>query len=163
VRYPFLDPDVVDFCNALPPRLKMLGLRDKLPLRRIAKDLLPAEIGQRPKRPYRAPMTTALFGANAPEYVRDLLSEDMLARYGLVDTAGAVALASKAHRQDGRMAGEREEMALVGVLSLQMLAHAYGDTFQGRVAERQARLEETPIHVLEDRAGADLRPAASVA
>jgi len=163
VRYPFLDPDVVDFCNALPPRLKMLGLRDKLPLRRIAKDLLPAEIGQRPKRPYRAPMTTALFGSGAPEYVRELLSENMLTRYGLVEAAGALALVSKAHRQDGRMAGEREEMALVGILTLQMLAHAYGDTFRYRVAERHAHLEEIPIHVLEDRAGAGHRPAANVA
>jgi asparagine synthase (glutamine-hydrolysing) len=155
VRYPFLDPDVVDFCNALPPRLKMLGLRDKLPLRRIARELLPAEIGQRPKRPYRAPMTTALFGANAPEYVRDLLSESMLARHGLVDTAGACALATKAHRQDGRMAGEREEMALVGILTLQMLAHSYHDAFHQRAADRLAALEGTPIHVLEDRVGAD--------
>ncbi len=168
VRYPFLDPDVVEFCNALPPRLKMLGLRDKLPLRRLAKGLLPAEIGQRPKRPYRAPMTTALFGPDAPEYVRDLLSETMLARYGLADTAGALALAGKAHRQEGRMAGEREEMALVGVLTLQMLAHAYTDSFHQRAAERLAALERAPIHVLEDRlltdpGGADHRPAAHMA
>ncbi len=152
-RYPFLDPDVVDFCNALPPRLKLLGLRDKLPLRRLAGRLLPAEISRRPKRPYRAPMTTALFGANAPDYVQDLLSETMLTRYGLVDTPSALTLVSKARRQEGRMAGEREEMALVGILTLQMLAHAYGDDFSNRAAERFAHHERMPVHVLEDRAG----------
>jgi len=150
VRYPFLDPDVVELCNALPPRVKMLALRDKLALRRLAADLLPAEIGSRPKRPYRAPMTTALFGPDAPDYVRDLLSESMLARYGLVEAAGVAQLATRAHRQEGRMAGEREEMALVGTLTLQMLAHDYLEAFTGKAEEARRRLDAVPTHVLEE-------------
>ena len=150
VRYPFLDPDVGDLCAALPDRVKMLGLRDKLALRRLASRLLPAEIFHRPKRPYRAPMTTALFGAQAPAYVRDLLSQDSLNRYGLVDAAGVAALAAKAHRQDGRMAGEREEMALVGVLTLQMLARHALDELPDRAASLRARLDAAPIHILEE-------------
>ena len=150
VRYPFLDPDVDDLCAALPDRVKMLGLRDKLALRRLASRLLPAEIFNRPKRPYRAPMTTALFGAQAPAYVRDLLSEESLNRYGLVDAAGVAALAAKAHRTDGRMAGEREEMALVGVLTLQMLARHALDELPDRAASLRARLDAAPIHILEE-------------
>jgi len=83
--------------------------------------------------------------------VRELLSEAMLRRYGLVDPTAALALASKAHRQDGRMAGEREEMALVGALTLQLLAHAYQDDFAARAAARLRRLDGTPAHVHEDR------------
>ncbi|AWJ86708.1 asparagine synthase (glutamine-hydrolyzing) (plasmid) [Azospirillum sp. TSH58] len=150
VRYPFLDPEVDDLCAALPDRVKMLGLRDKLALRRVASRLLPAEIFHRPKRPYRAPMTTALFGAQAPAYVRDLLSEESLNRYGLVDAAGVAALAAKAHRTDGRMAGEREEMALVGVLTLQMLARNVLDELPGRASSLRARLDAAPIHILEE-------------
>lgn len=150
VRYPFLDPEVDDLCAALPDRVKMLGLRDKLALRRVASRLLPAEIFHRPKRPYRAPMTTALFGAQAPAYVRDLLSEESLNRYGLVDAAGVAALAAKAHRTDGRMAGEREEMALVGVLTLQMLARNVLDELPGRASTLRARLDAAPIHILEE-------------
>lgn len=150
VRYPFLDPEVDDLCAALPDRVKMLGLRDKLALRRVASRLLPAEIFHRPKRPYRAPMTTALFGAQAPAYVQDLLSEESLNRYGLVDAAGVAALAAKAHRTDGRMAGEREEMALVGVLTLQMLARNVLDELPGRASTLRARLDAAPIHILEE-------------
>ncbi|WP_051340480.1 asparagine synthase (glutamine-hydrolyzing) [Azospirillum halopraeferens] len=157
VRYPFLDPDVVELCNALPDRVKMLGLRDKLALRRLAGRLLPREVGHRPKRPYRAPMTTSLFGPQAPDYVHELLSERALDGFGLVDAAGVAQLAARAHRQEGRMAGEREEMALVGVLTLQMLAHAYREDFRDRATRARGRLEAATLHVLEDHAGA--RPA----
>ena len=150
VRYPFLDPEVDDLCAALPDRVKMLGLRDKLALRRLAARLLPAEIFHRPKRPYRAPMTTALFGAEAPAYVRDLLSEEALNRYGLVDAGAVGALAAKAHRSEGRMAGEREEMALVGVLTLQMLARNTLDELPSRAQAARVTLESAPIHILED-------------
>jgi len=150
VRYPFLDPEVDDLCAALPDRVKMLGLRDKLALRRVAARHLPAEIGHRPKRPYRAPMTSALFGAGAPSYVHDLLSPEALARYGVADATAVTALAEKAHRQDGRMSGEREEMALVGVLTLQMLAHNVFDELPQRVRQQRDALERAEIHVLED-------------
>ncbi len=156
VRYPFLDPAVDDLCAALPDRVKMLGLRDKLALRRLARRLLPAEIVQRPKRPYRAPMTTALFGPDAPAYVRELLSDEALDRFGLVDRAGVATLAGRAHRQDGRMAGEREEMALVGVLTLQMLARQILDELPQRAAALRDRLDRAAIHVLDDQTGAGL-------
>ncbi len=150
VRYPFLDPTVDDFCAALPDRVKMLGLRDKLVLRRVAARHLPAAIGQRPKRPYRAPMTSALFGADAPDYVHDLLAPDALARYGLADAVAVSALAGKAHRQNGVMTGEREEMALVGVLTLQMLAKSVIDELPHRVRQQRDALERAETHVLED-------------
>src|SRR5262249_45360649 len=63
VRYPFLDPDVVDYCARLPPRLKLLGLQDKPVLRRIGVSLLPTQISLRAKKPYRAPVTAVLHGA----------------------------------------------------------------------------------------------------
>lgn len=148
-RYPFLDPEVVTLAGALPGRVKMLGLRDKLVVRRLASRLLPAEIVARPKRPYRAPMTTALFGANAPGYVRGLLAEDALARYGLADAGAVQALAAKAHRQGGAMAGEREEMALVGVLTLQLLARDVLDERPQREATARAALRNAPCHVDE--------------
>jgi len=139
-----------------------LGLRDKLALRRAAKPLLPPSIGARPKRPYRAPMTVALFGEQAPDYVRDLLSPDALDRYGLADARAVTALAARAHARNGHMAGEREEMALVGVLTLQLLARAMTDDFPARADAARHRLDETPIHVLEDRSpGA--RPDSSAA
>ncbi len=134
VRYPFLDPEVVDFCAGLPARMKLCGLRDKVALRNLAASRLPRDIWQRPKQPYRAPMTRALFGAASPDYVEELLSPSYLARFGLVDCGPATKLVDKARRRGGRMSGEREEMALVGLLTLQLMAHLYLESFNTRAA-----------------------------
>ena len=51
-RFPFLDHRVVEFCNRLPPRLKLRGLTEKYLLKRLSRRWLPEEIWRRPKRPY---------------------------------------------------------------------------------------------------------------
>ncbi|HEX8805033.1 MAG TPA: asparagine synthase (glutamine-hydrolyzing), partial [Acidimicrobiales bacterium] len=150
VRYPFLDPGVIDFASGLPTRLKMPGLREKVALRRLAARTLPPEIWQRPKKPYRAPMATQLFGADEPAYVSELLSADSIERLGLVDPTAARLLLDRARKRGGRMAGEREEMALVGALTLQALGQAYLVDFGTRAADARRRLEASAPHVLVD-------------
>ena len=150
VRYPFLDPDVVDFCCGLPGRLKLRGLRDKFVLRRLATRYLPPDICARPKQPYRAPMTRALFANSDHDYVHELLTPRYLERFGLVDPAATQRLADKARQRAGRMSGEREEMALVGVLTLQLLAHHFLERFAHRAAQLHVRLERKRPAVLKD-------------
>jgi asparagine synthase (glutamine-hydrolysing) len=150
VRYPFLDPGVIDFCAGLPTRLKMPGLRDKVALRRLASRTLPADIWQRPKKPYRAPMATELFGPGEPDYVSDLLSDGAVDRLGLVDPKASRLLVDRARARGGHMAGEREEMALVGALTLQALGEAYLVDFPRRAAEARTRLDGVAPHVLVD-------------
>jgi asparagine synthase (glutamine-hydrolysing) len=150
VRYPFLDPGVIDFSAGLPTRLKMPGLRDKVALRRLGSRSLPPEIWQRPKKPYRAPMATQLFGADEPEYVSELLSDAAVDRLGLVDPKASRLLLDRARARDGHMAGEREEMALVGALTLQALGQAYLLDFPGRAADARRRLEGEAPQVLVD-------------
>jgi asparagine synthase (glutamine-hydrolysing) len=60
-RFPFLDHRVVEFCNQLPPHLKLRGLTEKYLLKQAVRDLLPEEIWRRPKRPYRAPIHRSFF------------------------------------------------------------------------------------------------------
>jgi asparagine synthase (glutamine-hydrolysing) len=141
VRYPFLDPEVVALCNALPGRAKRLGLRDKLALRRFAATLLPPEIAGRPKHPYRAPVAPPLFRTGAPAWIADALSPSALAGLGLADPEPSRLLVDKAVRLKGAMGGEREEMALVGLLTLQLLARQFGDEFAGRAARARQALE----------------------
>jgi asparagine synthase (glutamine-hydrolysing) len=155
VRYPFLDPDVVDFCARLPRRLRLRGLFDKVLLRKMGSRHLPADIWQRPKKPYRAPMTQAFFAGRAAGYVDDLLCPAALARLGLVEPAAAGRLVEKARRQKGRMSGEREEMALVGVITLQLLGHFYLERFGHRAQEARRLLDETEASVYCDRLAAD--------
>ena len=155
VRYPFLDPDVVAWASGLPSRLKMPGLRDKVTLRRLAGRTLPPEIWQRPKQPYRAPMTTPLFGPKAPEYGRDLLSPGSIKRLGLLDPGPTDKLVTRAFARDGRMSGEREEMALVGALTLQILGHQFMVDLPQRIATARAALDAVPpaVDVLLDPIG----------
>jgi asparagine synthase (glutamine-hydrolysing) len=158
VRYPFLDPEFVDFCCRLPGRLKLRGLRDKMVLRVLASRHLPREIWDRPKQPYRAPTTVALFDGASGDYVDELLSAKCLERFGLVEAGAAGRLVEKARAKKGRMSGEREEMALVGIITLQLLGHQYLECFADRAAQCRAALAEIRPSVLEDRVGHSLSP-----
>jgi asparagine synthase (glutamine-hydrolysing) len=83
-RFPFLDVRVIEFCNRLPPRLKMQGLTEKVLLKRLGREWLPAEIWQRRKRPYRAPIQRSFFHHPTPDYVRELLSPEVLRSAGFL-------------------------------------------------------------------------------
>jgi asparagine synthase (glutamine-hydrolysing) len=142
---------VIDYCSGLPGRLKLRGLRDKVTLRNLAGHHVPRDIWDRPKQPYRAPMTTVLFNEQTSAYVDDLLSNPCLERFGLVEPGSVGRLVENARRREGRMAGEREEMAVVGVLTLQILAYLYLERFSERAAEQLTVLNELEPDVLEDR------------
>ncbi|MEW6252166.1 MAG: asparagine synthase-related protein, partial [Planctomycetota bacterium] len=143
------------------------GLHDKVALRAFARRRLPADIALRPKRPYRAPTTPALF-AGLDGYVAELLAPAALQSSGLVDSPAAQTLVAKARARHGRMGGEREEMALVGLVTLQLLARQMTVELPGRVAAAVAALDRVPPGVSVDltarcRAGRApaVRPASS--
>lgn len=72
-REPFLDRRLVEFALALPPRMKHREGTGKYVLRRAVRDLLPAEILNRPKQGFGTPMVEWLrgpFGQRAEEAVR---------------------------------------------------------------------------------------------
>jgi asparagine synthase (glutamine-hydrolysing) len=119
-RFPFLDYRVAEFAARTPDDLKLHGLEEKYVLRQAVAPLLPPEIVQRRKVPYRAPVAAALTGPSAPEYVRDLLDPAALADAGVLDPQ-AVAKVVRKCATAGGTAGETEEMALVGSLSIMLL------------------------------------------
>lgn len=122
-RFPFLDVRVTEFCNRLPPRLKMRALREKHLLKAAAGPWLPARIGSRPKRPYRAPIHRSFFHKGAPDYVRELLGERALAGSGLFRPAAVARLVGKI--EAGSPVGETDDMAVAGILSTQLLHHQF--------------------------------------
>ncbi|HSJ54485.1 MAG TPA: asparagine synthase (glutamine-hydrolyzing) [Anaerolineae bacterium] len=127
-RFPFLDHRLVEFCNRLPAGLKLRGLTEKWLLRQLGRKLLPPDIWQRPKRPYRAPIHRSFFGPAAPEYVPELLSEPALRESALFDP-GAVARLERKARQGSRL-NEVDSMALVGILSTQWVYHHFVKGFR---------------------------------
>ncbi|HEY4245781.1 MAG TPA: asparagine synthase (glutamine-hydrolyzing) [Lacunisphaera sp.] len=118
-RYPFLDVRVVEFCASLPPGVKMPALRDKTLLRVAAQRWLPPEITRRRKQPYRAPIHRCFGAADAPGYIAELFSDSALRNSGIFNPISAGRL-YQAVRQ-GRALGETDEMALIGILSTQLL------------------------------------------
>ena len=121
-RLPFLDFRVVEFCNALPSALKLRGLTDKYLLRQLGRKILPPEVWQRPKRPYRAPVHRSFFSPQ-PDYVGELLAPERVGAAGYFNPAAVAQLAGKAAR--GRELSETDDMALAGILSTQLLHHAF--------------------------------------
>lgn len=120
-RFPFLDPHVAEFAAALPERLRVRDIREKYLLRRSLRGLLPPEINNRPKRPYRAPILRPFFGPGAPAYVAEMLAEDRVAATGLFNAPSVAKLAEKAARYAEVGLSESDEMGLVGILSTMLL------------------------------------------
>jgi asparagine synthase (glutamine-hydrolysing) len=126
-RFPFLDRDLISFAAALPPRLKLKVLKEKYLLKEAARELLPASVQRRSKQPYRAPGATAFFSAAATEYVADLLSPDQLRRDGIFDSSAVERLVRKL--RTGSASSASDDMALVGIVSTQLLVHRFINHF----------------------------------
>jgi asparagine synthase (glutamine-hydrolysing) len=89
-------------------------------LRRLARGLVPEEIWRRTKRPYRAPIQACFLSSTAGlEYVDDLLSPEAIRRSEYFNPASVEMLLRKA--RGGTRLGEVDEMALVGILSTQLV------------------------------------------
>ncbi len=127
-RFPFLDEEVMAVANALPAAHKLRVLDEKHVLKHVAEPIVPPEIVARKKQPYRAPNALCFFGAGAPDYVADLLSEASLRDATVFDPVPVARLAAKCRAQaengDGDVSNS-DNMALVGVLSTQLLHHQF--------------------------------------
>ena len=135
-------------------------MNDKIALRKLAARRLPDVISGRRKQPFRAPIGQALFGPEAKGRFDHALSAAALTETGLVDVPIARQLIDKAHRQGGRMASEREEMGLTGILTLSLLSHQFGPGFAERVREAERRLATIPLHFFRDELAEAATPSA---
>jgi asparagine synthase (glutamine-hydrolysing) len=128
-RFPYLDPDVVTFGTSLPERLVMHGMREKVLLRRVGRSLMPAAVWQRPKQPYRAPGADVFVapGDGAADYVNDVLSPSQVRRDGLFNPDAVSRLVRKF--REGKAIGVKDDMALVGILSTQLVMHHFINHF----------------------------------
>ena len=136
-RFPFLDHRVVEFAARLPPQLKMKVLDEKYLLKRCADGLVPPSVRKRTKQPYRAPEGKSFFTGARPEYVDALLSPERLARSGIFDPITVGKLVAK-FRQ-GRAIGIQDNMALVGVISTQLVVDQFVNGFREELAYAERR------------------------
>jgi asparagine synthase (glutamine-hydrolysing) len=137
-RYPFLDHRLVEFASRIPPTMKIRGLREKHILRESVKGLLPANIRQRPKQPYRAPESNSFTGSSAPAYVENQLSPARIDASGYFHS-GAVEKLVKKCRQHPALS-TRDNMAFVGILSTQLWHSEFVKTAKIPSTEYQHRV-----------------------
>ena len=103
-RFPFLDVDLVELANSLPPSYKLRGLDEKHVLKRAAAGLVPDEIIRRPKQPYRAPDALSFVGPEAPDWVAEVMSERAVTDAGVFDPAAVGTAVAQVPEPPGRRA-----------------------------------------------------------
>lgn len=117
-RFPFLDHRLVEFAARIPPQLKIKGLREKHILREAMRELLPPQVGNRPKQPYRAPDAASFVGSNAAAYVEASLSASAVGGAGYFNPRAVEKLRQKC--TSSANPGFRDNAAFVGILSTQL-------------------------------------------
>jgi asparagine synthase (glutamine-hydrolysing) len=121
-RFPFLDANLVELANALPPSFKLRRLDEKHVLKRVAAGLVPDEVLRRPKQPYRAPDALSFVGPGAPGWIGDVVGERAVAGAGVFDPRAVERLWRKCQASGGgEQFSNADNMALVGVLSTGLL------------------------------------------
>jgi asparagine synthase (glutamine-hydrolysing) len=122
-RYPFLDHRLVEFAGRLPASLKIKVLKEKYLLKHCARPFVPRSVVTRTKQPYRAPEGYSFFRNKGQSWFSDMMSEEAIRRAGIFQPGRVQKLVQKF--RENRAAGTRDNMALVGILSTQLLAHHF--------------------------------------
>src|SRR5437899_2428538 len=104
-RVPYLDHEFVEHIAALPPDLKIRGLRTKAILREAVRGLVPREILTRRKMGFPVPVGRWFRGPFAP-LVRDLVLGPRALRRGLFDRSGVERLYAE-HRSGSARHADR--------------------------------------------------------
>jgi len=124
-RFPFLDPQVVDFCTRIPPEYKLNGFTEKSVLKTLAGGLLPAEIVSREKFGFVAQGSPFLLQKKI-EWVEDVLSYEHIKRQGYFNP-DTVAFLKKRYSQPGFTVNPAlEDDLLIVVLTFGLFVDVFG-------------------------------------
>ncbi len=119
-RFPFLDYRVIEFANSIPPNFKMNVLNEKYILKETFKQLLPESIVHRKKQPYRAPINQC-FNRRINSLAVKMFNPKLLMEYGYFDASLVGRMIKKLEKTETEQISAREDMAMVGIASLQLL------------------------------------------
>ncbi|WP_193173814.1 asparagine synthase (glutamine-hydrolyzing) [Nisaea nitritireducens] len=123
-RYPFLDPEVIEWVRTAPPDCLVQDMTEKYPLRRLAAHRLPPEVTKREKFGFVAPSSASLLQDGA-DWVEDLLSHERIKRAGYFD-ADTVERLKTRYRQPGfRLNTTFEPDLLMIVLSFELFRECF--------------------------------------
>jgi asparagine synthase (glutamine-hydrolysing) len=124
-RFPYLDHRVAELAARLPARLRLVGLREKVGLRRATTELVPPTIRDRKKWPYRAPIAAPLLATATGRALFELLDPSHVEAVGIFDSGAVAALTAKLRAQDPGKVSEMDEMAVLAALSTMLLHESF--------------------------------------
>ncbi|MER8844689.1 asparagine synthase (glutamine-hydrolyzing) [Mesorhizobium australicum] len=141
-RFPYLDDDVVALANSLPDAYKLRVLDEKHVLKRAAQPIVPPQVVARTKQPYRAPNALSFVDHDAPDYIREALSDTALRAANVFDPKSVAILLGKCRSNagDGDLSNS-DNMALVGVLSTQILHQQFIASRPGGADKAKLRID----------------------
>ena len=122
IRLPYLDYRIIELLGRVSSKSKISGLNEKTLLKKAFKNIVPDEIVNRPKHPYRAPIKQGLLTGRT-DIIGDVCSETKMKESGLFDYNKVNKLITKLNKFE--RASEFDNMALIGVLSSQVLYDQY--------------------------------------
>jgi asparagine synthase (glutamine-hydrolysing) len=100
--------------------------------------MIPDELVNRAKQPYRAPISRCFFGDHKLDYVEEMLCEAQIRAKGYFDAGKVAHLTAKCRNRGGSLLSERENMALVAILSTQLLDQQFVRDFPSGAAIRHS-------------------------
>jgi asparagine synthase (glutamine-hydrolysing) len=100
VRSPFLDHRVVEFALSLPDRYKIMGAMGKRILQDAFRNVLPAEIYDRPKKGFEVPLLSWFRGSWRSRIEKEYLSDDFISQQDLFDLESIRLIKSKLFSSD---------------------------------------------------------------
>jgi asparagine synthase (glutamine-hydrolysing) len=118
-RYPFLDYRVIEYCMLLPDRYKLNGLTEKFLLKKVMTGKIPESIIKRSKQAYRAPIKSVFLGEDAPEYVREMLSQSYAKKAGVFNYNSFSGVLAKIEKTGN--SSEVDNMVLTSVVTTHLL------------------------------------------
>ena len=125
-RFPFLDRRVVALAESLPSSYKLRVLDEKHVLKRAARDLVPKEILERPKQPYRAPDALSFATPEGREWISEVASPQAIREAGCFEPEVVGRLLAKCEsRAAVGQFSNADNMAVVGILSTQLVHHHF--------------------------------------
>lgn len=129
IRLPYLDWRVIEFAARLPSKWKIRALNEKYILKRLSKGIVADSISARPKQPYRAPIREVFFKGGPCDYVEHFLSEECLKRSGYFNAKMVNGLVAKFKKETTAVTSEIQNMAMVGILSTQLIHDQFIENF----------------------------------
>jgi asparagine synthase (glutamine-hydrolysing) len=129
LRVPYLDHRLIEFMGKVPAKLKIVGLDGKHILKKAFERDLPKSIRNRPKHPFRAPISSTLLSNGIAAYASEMLSDQTLKEGGIFDPPRVQQLLRKVSTQP--QPSEMDNMAVAGILSTQILIDRFIRTAPG--------------------------------